>query len=243
MGDADEVHICWARTDAFTTTIDDVRDMLAPDEICRHDAYRFARDRSLYLATRILCRCTLGHFAGVEPAAMVFHSDRHGRPEIARPTEATSITFNLSNTTGMVVIAVARGRAIGVDAETLDRLDSSLSVAERMFAREEWDDVRHCPAATRSERFATYWTLKEAYGKARGLGLGVPLDAVVFTMDNGTVRVRFDGPANDDAQKWCFFCFSPTVEHRIALAVGCESGDRVRPVVREVDIDAMARRF
>jgi 4'-phosphopantetheinyl transferase len=242
VGNAVEVHVSWARTETLTTTIDDVRDMLAPDEIVRHDSYHFARDRNSYLATRILCRSTLSRWAAVEPAALIFESDRHGRPEIVGPPEAASIDFNLSNTAGMVVIAVARSRAIGVDVEALERLESSLSVAERMFAREEWDDIRLCPEATRSERFAAYWTLKEAYGKARGLGLGVPLDSVVFTLENGNVHARFDARANDDSEVWSFSCFSPTEEHRIALAVGRAPREHVVPVLREVSIDAMTRR-
>ena len=108
-------------------------------------------------------RTVLSRSAAVPPAGWRFRANHWGRPEIdpsAAGTEA--LRFNLSNTRGLVVCAVALGGEIGVDVELIDRAGSLLEIADRFMAPAEARDIAGLPPDAQALRFFTYWTLKEA---------------------------------------------------------------------------------
>jgi len=107
-----------------------------------------------------------------------------GRPEISSEGDP-SLRFNLSNTPGLVVCAVVRHGEIGVDAESVGRAGAHLELAERYFAPTEVAALRTLPLPAQPRRFCEYWTLKESHLKARGAGLGLPVDRFAFLFDPG----------------------------------------------------------
>src|SRR6185436_18685723 len=91
--------------------------------------------------------------------------------------------FNLTNTRGLVACAVSVAHAeVGVDAEALDRSGETVAIADRYFSTEEVRALRALPESAQRQRFFAYWTLKESYIKARGLGLRLPLDQFSFRL-------------------------------------------------------------
>lgn len=175
--------------------------LLTDEERARHDAFYFDADRRVHLTARLLQRTVLSRYTGLPRAAWRFTAGAHGRPEIAAPP-ATELRFNLSHTRRMVACAVARERDIGVDLEDLER-DAPLDVAERFFAPEEVRALRQLPPGEQPDRFFVYWTLKESYIKARGLGLSLPLDQFAFHLDGAEPAIRVDPRLGDDAT-WQF---------------------------------------
>lgn len=149
---------------------------LSDDEIGRVE-------RFLFVASRALLRRTLSRFVNVEPGAWRFDTDLHGRPYIVFPTEGRMLRFSASRTDGLGMCAVALNRDVGADVECLR--GCPLDVVDGSFAPVEAQLVRERSGIEQSERFFTYWTLKESYVKARGLGLSIPLDKVAFQLSDG----------------------------------------------------------
>jgi 4'-phosphopantetheinyl transferase len=114
-----------------------------------------------------------------------------------------------------------RLRTIGVDVEATDRLRSSLAVAEHAFSKAEIAELTRLPAEEQADRFFDYWTLKEAYVKARGIGLLLPLDQFsMLIRQDGGIGIVFAPGFADDALRWSFIKDSPSPRHRLAVADG-----------------------
>jgi 4'-phosphopantetheinyl transferase len=192
--------------------------LLSDDEKGRLTRLRFEPDRAMYLVAHGLLRLTLSRCSGVAPEAWQFRRGSHGRPEIAHP--ASRLRFSLSHTRGLAACAVVLDREVGVDVEDLSR-DPATGVAERFFSPLEADDVLNAPAGTRGIRFLEYWTLKEAYAKARGLGLSLPLNRFsVYNTTGNTWAISFEPPLNDDPARWWLRSFRIGETHQAALAIG-----------------------
>ena len=193
--------------------------LLSPEERERQRRFFFARHRHAYLVSHALLRVTLSRYAPLEPAAWTFARNQYGRPEIAAGGPR-HLRFNLSHTEGLAALAVTRERDVGVDVEDTWRQGQTVEIAERYFARREVAALRALPASEQRDRFFDYWTLKEAYLKARGLGLSLPLAHFAFHLQPGHApRICFDGQLSDDPDAWQFALLDPTARHRLALAV------------------------
>jgi 4'-phosphopantetheinyl transferase len=212
--------------------------LMAPDERARYTRFHFERDRRQFLATRGLVRSVLSCYAAVAPADWHFAVGEHGKPRIGSPAVTPPIHFNLANTPGLVVcvVSVAHER-VGVDAERIDREVESSGLADRYFSPAEVRAMRALPVFEQPRRFFAYWTLKESYLKARGLGLALPLDQFSFLI-NDTVSIAFDARLTDDALRWRFALIDAPPRHLIAVAVdtgGAALSLRATPVVPLVE--------
>jgi 4'-phosphopantetheinyl transferase len=132
--------------------------------------------------------------------------------------EEEQIFFNVSHTTGLIVLAVARRRALGVDVENLEASEMPVDVADRFFASSEVTALLALPSSQQQDRFFEYWTFKESYIKARGMGLSIPLDKFSFDFpsDRG-VTLSIDTTLSDVAENWRFWQFRPRKEYLIAI--------------------------
>jgi 4'-phosphopantetheinyl transferase len=193
---------------------------LSEDELDRHARFRFEHDRDAYLVAHALTRRLLGELAGVDAKALRFITTEHGRPELAAPSCALSLRFNLSHTRGLVACGVTRDTDIGVDTEHVDRNVQLLGVARHVFSEREIAGLESLSEAAQRSRFFDLWTLKEAYVKAIGKGLAAPLRAITFAPEQpDPVPVHFDSEAADDAGAWCFRRHTPSPSHRLAVAL------------------------
>jgi 4'-phosphopantetheinyl transferase len=199
--------------------------LLTPDETARGARFVRVRDREAFVVTRALVRLTLSRYGPTAPADWRFATNAHDCPFVVDEQAGDPpLRFNVSHTDHLVVLALTRGHRVGVDVECIDRAVFD-SVPERHFAPDEVRDLRACPVEEQPRRFFDYWTLKEAYIKARGLGLALPLDQFAFALDPGRPpTVRF-APGFDDPARWQFWQAWPTPRHRLALAVEREGVD------------------
>ena len=200
--------------------------LLSEDERARLERFKFDRHRREYLATRAVGRAALSAYAEVAPGDWRFEAGEHGKPAIVRASggqalceQASGLKFNLSNSMGLVVCAVAHGLEIGVDVEPYTRAKTIEEVAERFFSARELEQLEPLRGEERRERGLTLWTLKEAYMKARGLGMALPTKQFSFVFEGGDgIRLEIDAEAGDEAGRWRF-CVLDYAEHRIALMV------------------------
>jgi 4'-phosphopantetheinyl transferase len=195
--------------------------LLGPQELERYGRLRREASQREFLVAHALARVTLSRYAPVPPEAWSFALGEHGRPEISGPSEARGLRFNLSHTRGMVAFAVTREHDVGVDVENRARRLRHRELSERFFGEAEVEALQALVPEERAQRFLELWTLKEAYLKARGLGISVPLRGFQFQLsDSVPPRIRFD-PALlcDDPESWQFALHRPTQTHTLALAI------------------------
>jgi 4'-phosphopantetheinyl transferase len=212
--------------------------LLSADEHERMRRLVFARDQRRFLFTRALVRTMLSRYAAVAPKDWRFATNAYGRPEVAGPPPGIpDLRFNLSHTDGLIACAVTIGREVGVDVENVGR-QLSHDIAGRFFAPREVDDLRALPPEQQSRVFFDYWTLKEAYIKARGFGLALPLGDFAFRLaPDRPPAISFEPALPDNPASWQFLQHWPTPQHRLGLAVrrvGSDLPVRIREVVPRV---------
>lgn len=194
------------------------RTLLSPPELQAQQRFHFEKDRHRYLVTRALVRTVLSRYAPIAPQDWVFAANAYGKPSVANTAAlAQSLSFNVSHTQDLVLVGVTDGAALGVDVESTQR-GAALNVAQAFFAPPEVADLAQLPAHLQSDRFFQYWTLKESYIKARGLGLSIGLDQFGFDLSQpGSVRLWVDPRQSDTPKHWRFWQLRPSPQHWVAV--------------------------
>lgn len=208
-------------TDPDRVTADAALDLLAvldPEERARNARFRVEPARRQHLVAHALLRRTLTRYTGIDPAEWRFGANSYGRPHIEGPALEAPLHFNLSHTDGLVALAVAASPDVGVDVERESRQTDIDRLAPAVFSKTEREAFGRCPGQDRRALFFTFWTLKEAYIKARGMGLSLPLDGFSFDLGGPEPRIAFHADCPDDPGRWRFWSDRVTPDHRLGLA-------------------------
>ena len=152
-----------------------LRETLSEDEQERASRFHFARDRDHFIIARGTLKMLLGEYLGTPARGVRFRYSAQRKPTL--DAEHPSIDFNISHTQNMAVFAFARHRRIGIDVEKIQRDFNVEDIAKRYFSVCECQELFSLPSELQSEAFFLGWTRKEAYLKARGEGLHLPLDS------------------------------------------------------------------
>jgi 4'-phosphopantetheinyl transferase len=142
-------------------------DILSADERARADRFHFDRDRRSFINCRATLRRKLACYMNMDPAAISFRYNEYGKPLV------DGVHFNVSHAGGIAMIAVSRTREVGIDVERIKPSIAHEQIPERFFAPREVAALRALPESQQVEAFFGYWTRKEAYMKARGLGFAL----------------------------------------------------------------------
>ena len=198
--------------------------LLSEPEQAQWQRFKVKDARLQYLVTRALVRTTLSRYADVPARTWQFETNAYGRPHISQPQASCNLRFNLSNTTGLVACAVSMDCEIGIDVENIARTVDTDAVAPSVFSPAELADFREAGLENRRDRFFSYWTLKESYIKARGMGLSLPLDAFWFELGGTSPLLCVTDRCPDIPDRWRFYQHAPTDEHMMAVAVAAPQG-------------------
>ena len=205
------------------------RRILSPEEQHRLRAFRFDRDRLRFLAGRLLVRVTLSRYTGLPPQQLEFTHNAFGRPELAPGTPA--LRFNLSRAGSLVVLAASPTGEIGVDVEDEHRVRAADELAPGILAERELATFLAAPPSARNALFLRYWTLKEAFVKARGMGLSLDVRRVHFTPPgHDPIRLHHDPGIVDDPASWRFEL--TRIDDRYPLAVAFRPAPSLRSTPR-----------
>ncbi len=211
------------------------RELLDAAEKEQEPRFYFGRDRRRYLVTRALVRTVLARYLSIDPRECIFSTNAYGRPDIVNAQAAeASLSFNISHTHSLIVLGVTRGRALGVDVENVRAREASLAVADRYFAPQEVAALTAAPPHQQQYRFFEYWTFKESYIKARGMGLSLPLDKFSFQYpDDHTVEIAIHPELADDPARWQFWQFRPASEYLVAICAERAGAQSPSLIVRQ----------
>ncbi|MER6530586.1 4'-phosphopantetheinyl transferase superfamily protein [Streptomyces sp. NPDC001508] len=203
--------------------------LLSAEERRRLAAFRRERDRRLYITARTLLRTALSRCVpDVPPTDWRFTTGPYGRPEPAGPQTVPRLRFSIAHAPGLSVCLVCPELDCGIDVEVRDRTVDPVRVARTMFHPREAAQVLAAPPGERGAVFLRHWTLKEAYGKARGLGFLLPPDSYAFTL-LASAAPRLTA-ADDDGARWQFAQWPQGDRHLVAVAVSRGDGPDVTVV-------------
>lgn len=212
-----EVHVWRACLDIPQSKADSLLKILNKAEQQRASRFKFPEPRNIFVISRAFLRLALGKYLKVAPEALEFWTTTHGKPEL---TGQPGLRFNLSHTEGMAILGVVLQKEIGIDVESLDRDVNTLELADRFFSSVEASWVRSQLESERTRAFLHCWTAKEAYVKAHGEGLSIPLDgfSVIPTLKASALQLDVFGHAAESS-RWSMWQLEMPVGFCAALAV------------------------
>ena len=209
---------------------------LEPHERSRYQACQTAAARRDYLGTRALARTALAHYSGQPAECLRFGTDQHARPELTWPA-IPRLFFSLSNTAQLAVGLFAYDHNVGVDVEFMAPI-GVMEIAGCSFSKEELAELSTLGESARQSRFYQLWTLREAYLKARGVGLTLPLEQIAFRpLPSGKAQATFGPAIRDDPAHWQFGLTQITAHHLVATCIRRPSS---APPLQFVRVDALA---
>jgi 4'-phosphopantetheinyl transferase len=216
-----EAHVWLAELDLPQDAVGALRFLLSGDELGRAERFHFRRDRDRYVVGRGVLRRMLGAYMNSDPAALRFDYGAHGKPHLVGESKPGGLRFNVSHSEGHALFCFARGVEVGVDLERVREGPASERLAERFFSAGEVRALRALPRNAQDEAFFDCWTRKEAYIKARGEGLSMPLDRFEVTLAPGEPAelLRTDGDPRERA-RWSMRGLRPAPSFVGAVVVG-----------------------
>ena len=156
-------------------SINGLKNVLSPQECFRAEKFKFQKDRVPYIIAHAALRRILAGYLELDPSQLEFREGPFGKPELVSNAQGEPLNFNLSHSHETALVAVTVRREVGVDIEYIKREFEWQEVAERFFAPGEIARLRVLPQEQQQRAFFSCWTRKEAYIKAKGGGLSIPL--------------------------------------------------------------------
>lgn len=217
--DGDEVHVWRAALARTPPEVEALKGLLSEDELRRAGRFHFPRDRSNFVVARGTLREILSLYVGLPPALLRFDYNAFGKPELTRAHAGTRVRFNLSHAGGLALYAVAGGREVGVDVEAVRESVPCEELAANFFSPREVAALLALPARDRRRAFFECWTRKEAYIKARGEGLSLPLDSFDVSLTPGEPAALLRTGEGREAAGWTLRELTPGDGYAAAVAV------------------------
>ena len=194
--------------------------VLSQDEERRAERFHFDRHRNQFVAGRGAMRFILAQYLSIPPRAVEYCYGPNGKPELSPSLQLAAIRFNLSHSNGHALLGVCREYALGVDLEFVNYEFAGEEIAERFFSAGEVARLRSMPPGERGHAFFSCWTRKEAYIKALGVGLSLPLESFDVSFGPGVspALLRADlCPA--DLQRWKMYDLVVPAGYAAALVI------------------------
>ena len=208
-------------------------EVLSPDEQEKAARFHFGKHRNQFIQARAALRLILSEYLSVRPQDLEFSYGPQGKPALANEHADSSLRFNLSRREGLALVAVTRGREIGVDVELIHADLPAFEIAEISFSEAELTTLHGLPEGMRTTGFYNCWTRKEAYVKARGAGLSFPLKHFDVSLTPGAAAMLLNVRDNvDEVDRWTLQEIPVGKSYVAALAV---EGTELNIMLRDWD--------
>ena len=214
----DEVQVWHWPLQAAPEELARLRELLSADELERALRYRFDKHRNEFILTRSNLRILLASHAGSSPEGVMFAYSPLGKP--ALDDGPTDLRFSVSHTDGMAILALVKGREVGVDVEKIRPEPDAQKLAKRFFSAQEGTFLERLSGHELLDAFFRCWTLKEAYVKAKGGGLSIPLhDFDVSLAKDCSSALLQTRPEPSEAARWTLHNLMIGPGYAAALAI------------------------
>lgn len=215
-----EVHVWRVSLDIQSGDFEHLQRFLVDEELERANRFYFEKERRRWVAARALLRILLGRYLDVDPDKLRFLTNGYGKPLLIYPSSGARLHFNLSHSRELALYAFAYDRQIGIDVEYM-RADVDYSeLATYHFSAHERAVLSALPETLQKEAFFLCWSRKEAYIKARGKGLSIPLDQFDVSLVPGEPAALLDSREEPGAnERWVLHALTPGIGYAGALVV------------------------
>ncbi len=215
-----DVHVWRASFQQLTPLLHHFNALLSQDEQMKAGRYRFDDNRDEYIIARGLLRHLLGSYLGQDAKGLRFFYNPYGKPALSNEAGQERLSFNLSHAHGYILYVFTRGREVGIDIERIRPEAAHDGVAERFFSNKEVSTLRALPRHAQAIGFFNCWTRKEAYIKARGEGLSIPLNQFDVSLVPGEPAALLESRVDPaDTSRWTLKSLDMGIQYIAALAV------------------------
>ncbi len=216
----DEVHVWRVLLERPISEVECLQQVLVPEEIERARRFYFEKDRRHWTVAHAALRMLLGQYLNINPHSLRFITNAYGKPSIAHPPAGMRLHFNLSHSSDLVLCAFAYDRHIGVDVEYMRPGIEYEELATHHFSAHECAALRTLPVDVQEQAFFLCWSRKEAYIKARGKGLSLPLDQFDVSLAPDQPAALLDSREEPYAtERWSLHALTPGTQYAGALVV------------------------
>ena len=215
-----EVHIWRASLHAEKSVLSTLQRLLSDEEVTKAKQFYFEKDRQHFIIAHGILRTLLSRYLNIPPSLLSFNYNAYGKPALSSPFCERYLHFNLSHSHDMALYAFAYTRQIGVDIEYMRSDFNYEELARHSFSAREQATLSALPQALKQQAFFNCWTRKEAYIKARGTGLSLPLDLFDVSLQPGEPAMLL--ASREDPQettRWSLQEFFPAPSYAGAVAV------------------------
>ncbi|MBE9183761.1 4'-phosphopantetheinyl transferase superfamily protein [Microcoleus sp. LEGE 07076] len=222
--DINEIHVWRVSLAQTETCLQSLQQTLSTDEQTKAERFYFPKDRNQFIVSRGALRAILSRYLHINPCLLRFEYNPYGKPSLTVAQGGDTLRFNLSHSHGITLIAMTKNRDVGVDIEGINPNISYLQIAESVFSPYENTLLRSLPKHLQLTAFFTCWTRKEAYIKAVGKGLSIPLNQFDVTLAPGEPPALLNvenKPA--EASKWSLIELISSTDMVAAVAVAGDS--------------------
>jgi len=212
-----EVHVWSVSLNSEPAPLTALNVLLSDEEHDRARRFHFDHHRRRFIVARATLRILLGRYLQKRGEEICFEYGPKGKPCLGGSDGGSGLRFNISHSDELALMAFCLSEEVGVDVEAVREMDDAESILKHYFCPEEIEQWLSLPAGLRTRGFFDCWTRKEAYIKAVGDGLSLPLDEFQVAFLPGEepgIRLR-----NGDVETWSLFDASPAPDYAGALAI------------------------
>lgn len=231
---AGELHIWKIELDYDSGHWQPLMALLSNDEQIKADHFRFEKLRLRYIAGRAVLRKLLGGYIGCEPEALIFVYNDYGKPSLQNVD--SGLRFNVSHSGETMLAAFALNSKIGIDIETIQQNIDCMDICQHWFSVQESDALRDLPEEKRIGAFFRVWTRKEAYIKARGIGLSYPLNRFSVSMDETAPALLEHQDCAQEMKSWQIYNIEVSSAYSAAVAIEAARWD-----IRHYDLEQLRK--
>ena len=214
------VHVWRMRLGSSDYQAGEMQSKLSTEEKHRAAKFQSRDDRTRYATAHYYTRKILSKYLGLQPEKIRFAYNQYNKPALEENTKASGLRFNLSHSAEIALLAVANGFKVGADIELVKHDKATEDIARRFFLSREVELLLNQPEQIRDEAFLRIWTRKEAYIKARGEGMAIPLDQFEVSFHPGDPpKILWMKDDPQAAARWSLFHLEPEKGYTGALAV------------------------
>lgn len=221
---SNDVHVWRAKLDPSEECTKQLTRMLSDDEQKKMRRFHYDKDRKRFIVTRGVLRKIMSRYLNIKPSHIQFGYSTHGKPYLVEKLRGEKICFNLSYSHNLSLYAFTKSRRVGIDIEYVRPFVDVDQIVAGFFSSNEQAIWQQLPEKQKQEAFFNCWTRKEAYIKARGEGLSLPLDQfeVSFAPGKPAALLGTDG-ALDQTSRWLLRVIQSDSSYAAALVVeGCD---------------------
>ena len=195
-----------------------LRDVLSSAEQSRADRFYFEPSRRQFVACRVALRLCLARCLDRDPAGLAFEQGPQGKPKLSAAQNPEQIAFNVAHSADVGLIAIGWNCELGVDVEAIPQSANWRSIAQRFLAAAEWAQLQALPEELQPAGFYRAWSCKEAYMKATGRGMSLPLGRFAVCADpRRPARLVEVCDDPDETARWRVRALRPATDYAAAV--------------------------